>query len=189
MYVKQTINAGQSLEFTEQNDFFRLLFAQSVVNLEFYRAGAEISEVFEVGAGYAERVPEGFDKIVVVSAVTQTIQFVTRNGGAEVRYDTPPQGLVTIANTGGAFTHQVSTVTTTSAQLRAANAARRYLLVQNNDSSGEIFLRLDGATATAANGIKLSAGQALELSAFVPTGAITAIGSLASNPNVIVVEG
>lgn len=189
MYVKQTINAGQRLEFVEANDFFRLLAAQSVVNVEFYRNGAEIAEVFEIGAGYAERVPEGFDKIVIVSAVTQTIQFVTRTGGAEVRYDTPPNGLVTVTNVNGGFTQAQATVTNASGQLRPSNVARRYLLVQNNDASGDIFLRLDGATATAANGIKLAAGQALELSAFVPTGAITAIGSIASNANVIIAEG
>ncbi len=187
MYVKQTINAGQRLEFVEACDFFRLLAAENTINIEFYRNGAEISEAFEIGAGYAERVPEGFDKIAITSTVTQIIKFVTRQG-AEVRYDTPPNGLVTVTNVNGAFTHQVSTVTNASGQLRAANAARRYLMVQNNDASGDIFVRLDGATATVANGIKLAAGQALELSNFVPTGAITAIGSLASNANVIVVE-
>lgn len=188
MYVKQTINAGQRLEFIEASDFFRLLAAQNVVNVEFYRNGAEIAEVFEIGAGYAERVPEGFDKVVIVSTVTQTIQFVTRQG-AEVRYDTPPNGNVIVTNTGGAFTHQVSTVTNASGQLRAANAARRYLLIQNNDASGDVFIRLDGATATVANGIKIAAGQALELTNYAPTGAITAIGSIVSNANVIVVEG
>lgn len=188
MYVKQTINAGQRLEFIEASDFFRLLAAQNVVNVEFYRNGAEIAEVFEIGAGYAERVPEGFDKVVIVSTVTQTIQFVTRQG-AEVRYDTPPNGNVIVTNTSGGFTHQVSTVTTTSAQLNAANAARRYLLIQNNDASGIVYVRLDGTTATAANGIRIPAGGSLELAGFVPNGAITAIGSLPSNANVIVVEG
>ncbi len=188
MYVKQTINAGQRLEFVEASDFFRLLAAQSVVNVEFYRNGAEIAEVFEIGAGYAERVPEGFDKVVIVSAVTQTIQFVTRQG-AEVRYDTPPNGLVTVTNVNGAFTQVAATVTNASSQLLASNVARRYLLVQNKDASGVVFVRLDGATATAANGIRIPAGGSYELASFVPTGAITAIGSIASNANVIVVEG
>ncbi len=188
MYVKQTINAGQRLEFIEASDFFRLLAAQNVVNVEFYKNGAEVSEVFEIGAGYAERIPDGFDKVVIVSSTTQTIQFVTRKG-ADVRYDTPPNGNVIVTNTGGAFTQQASTVTNASGQLRAANAARRYLLIQNNDASGVIFIRLDGATATSGNGLRIPAGGSIELASFVPTGAITAIGSIASNANVIVVEG
>lgn len=188
MYVKQAINAGQRLEFVEASDFFRLLAAQNVLNVEFYRNGAEIAEVLEIGAGYAERVPEGFDKIAITSLVAQTIQFVTRQG-AEVRYDTPPNGNVIVTNTSGAFTQQAATVTNASSQLRAANVARRYLLIQNNDATGVIFVRLDGGTATAATGLRITAGGSIELAGFVPNGAITAIGSIASNANVVVVEG
>lgn len=188
MHVKTSIAAGARLEFIEQSDFFRLLAAQNIVSIEFYKNGAKVAEAIDIGAGYAERIDGGFDKIAITSAVAQTIQFVTRNGG-DVRYDTPPNGNVIITNTGGSFTQSTATVTSTSSQLKSSNAARRYLLIQNNDASGDIFVRVDGATATAANGIKISAGAALELSAFVPTGAVTAIGSIASNANVIVVEG
>ncbi len=188
MYVKQTINAGQRLVFSESCDFFRLLAAQGVVNVEFYKSGAEVAEALEVGAGYAERIATGFDLLAITSTVTQTIQFVTRQG-AEVRYDTPPNGNVTVTNTGGAFTQSAATVTNTSGQLRAANIARRYLLIQNNDATGDIFVTVDGTAATSAKGIRLQAGASLELTSYVPTGAIAAIGSIASNPNVVIVEG
>ncbi len=189
MHVKTTIGAGQRIEFVEQADFFRILSASQPITVEIYRHGAEVSEAVEIGAGYAEKIPDGFDKIAITSATAQTIQFVTRIGG-DVRYDTPPTGNVTITNTAGAFTHAAPTITSASAQLRPANSARRYLLIQNNDASGDIFVRLDGAAATAANGIKVaSGGGSYELQGFVPNGAITAIGSIASNANVIVVEG
>lgn len=187
MHVKTTINAGTTIPFIEQSDFFRLLASTLPITVEFYKNGAKIAEAIDINGGYAERIPDGFDKITIYSATTQIIQFVTRNGG-DVRYDNLT-GNVAITNVNGAFTHTTPTVTTTSGQLKAANTARRYLLIQNNDLSGDIFVRVDGATATAANGIKIAAGSAMELSSFVPTGAITAIGSIASNANVIVVEG
>lgn len=187
MHVKTTIGAGNRIEFTEAADFFRMLNAQQTVTVEFYNNGAKIGEAIEIGTGYAERVPGGFDRIAITSATTQTVQFVTRLGG-DVRYD-QQTGAVTVTNNNGAFTQTQSTVTTTSGQLKAANASRRYLLIQNNDAAGDVFIRVDGATATTANGLKIAAGGSLELATFVPTGAITAIGSIASNANVIVIEG
>jgi hypothetical protein len=71
----------------------------------------------------------------------------------------------------------------------AANANRRYLLIQNNDTAGIIYVRLDGGAATAATGIKIAAGGSYECAGYVPTGAITAIGDIASNANVVAVEG
>ncbi len=87
MHVKTSIAAAARLEFIEQSDFFRLLNATSNVSIEFYKNGAKVSEAIDIGSGYAERVPDGFDKIAITSQVTQTIQFVTRNGG-DVRYAT-----------------------------------------------------------------------------------------------------
>ncbi len=186
MYQKTTIGAGSRTEFIEASDFFRILSAQQVITVEFYNNGAKIAEAIDVGTGYAEKIPSGFDRIAITSATAQTIQFVTRLGG-DVRYD-QSSGAVSITNVNGAFNQAQATVTTTSAQLKAANAARRYLLIQNNDSSGDIFVTVDGTTATTAKGIKLSAGSSIELSTYAPTGAINAIGSIASNANVVVVE-
>jgi hypothetical protein len=109
--------------------------------------------------------------------------------GNTVSYDTPPEGNVAITNTAGPFTHNVHNVTNVSGQLRVANQSRRYLLIQNNDASGDIFVRLDGAAATTSNAVKIPAGGSYELQGFVPNGAIYAIGSIASNTNVQTVEG
>lgn len=188
MLLTLTITAGAQVEFTEPGDFFRLMNAAYDVDVFFYRQGAEIARAESVSGGYAEKFTEQFDRVVLRSATTQSVQFVTRAGNF-VAYDTPPNGNVTITNTGGAFTQAAATVTNASAQLLAANAARRYLLIQNNDSGGDIFVRLDGATATAANGIKIAAGGSYEGQGYVPTGAIVAIGSIASNANIVTVEG
>lgn len=81
------------------------------------------------------------------------------------------------------------TVTSTSAQMLAANAGRSYLLIQNNHGSASIFINF-GAAATLAGCIKIAAGGAYELGAgLVCTDAIHAIGDTASNANIVTVEG
>lgn len=183
------MTAGQRLEFFERGDFFRLMQATANVTVDFYRNGAEIAEAANVGVGYAERFTESeFDRIAVTSATAQTIQIATRLGN-EISYDTPPVGNVAITNVSGAFTQATGTVTNASAQLVAARSTRRYLLIQNKDPSGEIYLNLTGAAATVAGGVLIPAGGSYELQGFANTQAITAIGSIASNANVIIVEG
>lgn len=80
------------------------------------------------------------------------------------------------------------TVTTTAANAIAANANRRFLLVQNKDVSGTIYLNF-ATTATAANGISIGPGQTFILDTKVPTGGVSAIGSIASNTNILFVQG
>lgn len=86
------------------------------------------------------------------------------------------------------FVNANPTVTTASAQLIAANVNRAYLLIQNKDASGQIYINF-GFAATVANGVQISPGGAYELSGNVSTQQIFAIGSIASNANVVTVEG
>lgn len=80
-------------------------------------------------------------------------------------------------------------VTNASAQMLAANANRSYLLIQNNDLSGAIFINF-GAAATLGGCAKIAPGGAFELGSGVAcTDAVYAIGDSASNANVVVVEG
>lgn len=183
MQINETIQAGGFLQFMEQADFFRILAAGSPLTIIFYSGGAEVARAEKVGAGYSEKFAVSFDKVVLRSDVTNAVSIVMRLGN-QVTYDQPPNGAVN-----GSFYQAQKTVTSASGALLAANTGRRYLLIQNNDPSGDILLRLDGAPATLTNGIKLEAGGSLELTVFVPTGEISAIGSIANNANVIVVEG
>lgn len=183
MQVNETIPAGGLLRFSEVGDFFRVLAAGSSLTIIFYRRGSEVARAEKVGAGYSEQFSEAFDQIVVKSDVTNAISIVARYGNT-VTYDQPPNGAVN-----GSFNQVQSTVTNASAAVLAANTARRYLLIQNKDAAGDIFVRLDGVPATEANGLKIESGGSLELVSFVATGEITAIGSIASNPNVIAIEG
>lgn len=197
MLVTTTMQAGAegAQQYTERNDFFRLMEATGPVHVIFYDAGREVARSDSVKAGYAERFAQGFDSWRIESPTAQTIQFVTRLGNS-VDYDIAPTGVVSgtvnvgnLPSVSSLFTQAVATVTTTSGQLLAARATRRYLLIQNRNTSGFIYVNLTDAAATVAGGIELGPGDSYELATFCPTAAITAIGSIASNPNVLVVEG
>lgn len=86
------------------------------------------------------------------------------------------------------FANSAKVVTNASTQMLAANAARQYLLVQNKAGSGDVYLSFVNP-ATVANGVRVVAGGFLELSTVAPTGAVYAIGSIANNPDVVVLEG
>lgn len=88
----------------------------------------------------------------------------------------------------GSFANVQSTVTNASTQLVAANGARQYLLIQNKDNAGSIYINF-GSAATVANGVRVIPGGALELDAIVSTQAIFAISDIASNANVVTVQG
>lgn len=189
MYQSITLAAGVAVEFQEPADFFRVLSSvPSDLDIIFYRNGAEQSAASNIGAGYAEDFEAPITKLRISSAAGGLVRFVMRLGN-RVRYDAPPTGNVSVTNTAGAFTQDQKTVTNASAQLLAANAARRYLLIQNNDTAGIMYVTLDGTAATTAKGIKIDPGGVLELNGYSTTAAIFAIGSIASNANVVAVEG
>ena len=92
----------------------------------------------------------------------------------------------TVGATAGSHANTAATVTSTAALLDAANAARKYLLIQNNSATGHLFIGF-AAGVTTGNGLKIVPGGFWEPSV-VPTGAIYAIGDIATNPNVVIVE-
>lgn len=189
-----TIQAGDTAEFYSPGDFFRLLDCPDVLDVIFYRNGAEVSRADDVQEGYAEKFEAGgYDRFRITSATTQTVHFVSRQGNV-VFYDKPPTGDVNVLNlpaNRGAFTHTGHTVTNTAdVQLLPANPNRRYLLIQNKDPSGSIWIRLDGGVVTGSNAaIRIDVGGSYELQGYVPTGIVMAVGNIASNTNVATVEG
>lgn len=189
MKIDVTINAGQTLEYYEPGDFFRLLDTVGPVSITFYKQGKEVSEAENVGEGFAEKFRVGdFDRIQIYSATTQAIQFVIRLG-ADVYYDKPPTGSVTLSGMQGAFLHVAATVTTTSGSIIGSKQDRRYLLIQNKSATGTIWLNFAGGLATTSNGVRIGPGESIEISGYVPISDIWAIGDIASNPDVVVVQG
>lgn len=95
----------------------------------------------------------------------------------------------TVSVSGGTnYTNTAPAVTTGSTALVAANAARKYLYVENNHATGTIYLNFSAA-ATVGNGKKISPGGYYETPALAPhLGAVNVIGDVANNA-VIVLEG
>lgn len=188
MILTMQLTAGQQVSFNEVGNFFRMLQAGQPLTVTFYKNGAQKVQATSIGGGYAESFNDIFDSYTLMSPVTQTVQFVARLG-SNVRYDTPPNGSVSVTNSAGAFTQAQATVTSASALLAAASTMRRYLLIQNNDATGILYVTLDGSAATALIGLKIAPGASLELQGYCTTGAINAIGSIASNANIVLVQG
>lgn len=192
--IAETINASGYKEFGVQGDFLRLMVATGDVEIVYYKNGAEIARTGKVKAGYAETFRGvNFTSLRVYdkSGAGNAVEFVYRLGG-DVRYDRSVGSvdITALTPTQAETVGQVqSTVTNASGLLLAARAGREYLLIQNKDPAGIVYLNLAGAAATVAGGVKLPAGGSFELNCNILTGAIYAIGDIASNANVIVVEG
>lgn len=183
----QTISGNQ--RFNTPGRLFRLLSTVNPVKVEAYLGGAVVSVAEDVEGGFWFTQEQGFDAVAITTAASEQVKFLI--GESDAGFDRTV-GTVSVSNlqgVNGAFTNAQKTVTNASAELLAANAARRYLLIQNNDAAGDIYVRLDGGTATTGTGVKIAAGGSYELQGYVPTGQINAIGSIASNANVVVVEG
>lgn len=81
-------------------------------------------------------------------------------------------------------------VSNTSTTLVSANAARKYILIQNQSAAGRVFVHFGAAAATTTNGFLLTGGDAYEFpDGIVYTGEIRAISDTAGNKAVHVTEG
>ncbi len=184
--VSVTFAAGESRLFHLSGSYFELIDASSTVDVILTDVnGAQRGRMLAAEASFNLKNTD-FDTIQLTSATAQTVRFAFGSGEAGTRR---AAGSVNIANTAGAFTQAQATVTNASGQLLAAKANRRYLLIQNKDASGDIYVTLDGTAATTGKGLLIAAGGSYECQGYVPTGQVFAIGSIANNANVVTVEG
>lgn len=184
------LEANESREVAVTGEYFELRNAPSALALVelMDRTGGIIAKLDAPEQSDYVR-PGLFETVRITNGATaQTIKYFYGTGDAgSRRFSGNVTGTVSIAN--GATTQAAFNVTNASTNMLAAKDNRRYLMVQNNDATGVIFINLAGGIAAAATGIKIIGGAAIEIQGFVPNGVITAIGSIASNPNVTVVEG
>ena len=188
-YGRNTLAAGATWEVCDAGGFFRILAATGAVKVEFYRNGSLLAAPENVQAGLW-RVGE-IDRVRIndQSGASNAVEIMIDD--SQVGYDRAAGSVSIVANVPSQFVgaNTQKTVTTTSAQLVAALATRKYLLVQNKDATGNIYLNFGAGAATTANGLKIGPGQSYELNCNISTAAIQAIGDVASNANVIVIEG
>lgn len=191
-----SMSAGQRLQVNEVGRFFRVMEAPDPVNVTFYLRGKEVARAEAVRSGFAETYGgEGFDQVAITSPTAQSVQYAVRLDST-VAYDVPPIGNSNVVNVVDVRPSQTITgtqtaenVTNASTTILAALAGRSYLCVQNKSDTGTIWLNLMGAVCTQANGIKIEPGESFTMEGNrITATAITAIGDIASNTDVVALE-
>lgn len=188
MRLVETFTATVPIEFVIPGDFF---FLESVpagsVDVRFFRGGGRVAEgeLLAATSGWKSKPAGGYDRVEITSTANQNVAFHIVKGQVDVNTFS---GLVNIA--GVAHTRAAKQVTNVSQQILAANAARKYLLVQNIDPVTNLYLRADGTAATADNNsMKLPPGGVWE-PVPPPTGEVRGIMDAATAVNnVHAIEG
>lgn len=171
--IEQVFTAGQSLSWATSARNFRLL-AGSAVDIRFFFNGAIVGEAEQVDSGFYLKSPDVFDRVQIDSAAGQTVKFTigaAEAGTADAVSITsmPAVAVASVPTNGGAVSHGWA-VAGASAQVLAANPARKFLVLQNI-GSGDVHFTLDG-TAAAVTTHKLLPGASATFDFFVPTGAV-----------------
>lgn len=142
-----------------------------------------------VGAGFIAKVP--FTQILVEVKTAQAGKVLRIVYGTDVDFTAGVNATIAVTDQSPIRFSGVSaqtTVLTTASTLAAANATRKFLMIQNNGAT-DIYVAF-GATATIVNGFKVAAsGGSLTLDNSVATAAISVIGVTATNPSVVWMEG
>lgn len=184
------IPASGSHRLLVSGQYFKILAASGPVKVQ-----SDFGTLDGIAAGQGlEKTPFDFLFFTDKSGAPNTVQVLV---GDENFIDGMTGSVVVTAATiatnvapkSAAFVNAQKTVTNASAQLLAANAARQYLMIQNKDAAGSIYIGFGATAATVANGVLIGPGGAYELPGAISTQEIQAIGSIASNANIVAVEG
>lgn len=180
-----TLSSGQVFPRQFIGAYFKIISATGPVDI---KANGVNLKGLTAGQGF-EKIP--FDRLEITDAsgASNTIKYIIATEGFLDGLTGAMQITQIVPVQSGSFANTAKTVTNASAQLIAGNTSRKYLLIQNKDSSGSIYLNWGAGVATAGNGILIGPGGALEMSEAQSTLALQAIGSIASNANILVVEG
>jgi hypothetical protein len=179
-----TLTAGQTYRLQVQGEYFKITSASGPVDIvsNFGRLDG-----MQTGQGL-ENTP--FNDLVFTNAsgASNTVKVLIGDQNFIDAMSGNMSIINNIAPQSSSFVNLQKTVTNASALLLAANPARENLLIQNNDGAGYIYVSF-GAAATLLNGIKIGPGGSYEQTQTISTQDIYCIGSLASNANVVTVEG
>ena len=193
--VSQTFNG--KVQWIVGGGYFKLINTVNAVRVELFLRGQLVLLAAAVSEGFYQRIE--YDRVEITTGGNELVEwlYAPDEGGSDqfsgsVTISGTPavtiSGTASVGIAGAAFTPAAKTVTTASAQLLAANAARRYLFIQNQDPAGNIWIRTTAAAAVAdATCVKIPPGGYWE-PLVPPTGELRAIGDIASNANVNVQE-
>lgn len=192
---EQTFASATTWEMNVSGSYFATLDCTKNVNVRFYKGGTllDLGEIKGLAAGLEVSMGIGgsaaFDRVQIDVQAGDTVKIGIGNGQA--RYNRGAATVTVSQNTQtqtALFDNLQKTVTNASGVLLAANLARQYLLIQNKDTAGNLYVSF-GKAATVANGVRVIPGGAFELVGTQTTQEINCIGDIASNANVITLEG
>ena len=193
---KIKIAPGEAYDINAVGDYIRIKSAGVTVTVEApeQNESAELEQGDDVTLSAFSRLrlshADAAEQSVTVYIGKGTRAGSSKIGGAVSVSNFPASTAVSnFPGSNSGFSQSQKTVTSGGGLLLSANAGRRFLMIQNKDGVGYIFISLNGAAATQADGFKIGPNASLILDVFTPNGAIYAIGDLASNANIIVAEG
>lgn len=170
--ISIALTAGQRLQLELVGNYFHLLESTGGVDIDFVQNQAIIGTAKDMEFGFFAKPAGGFTALGFTSATGQTIKITVGMGDGGYNRTT---GSVQISGNQGAFAQGRVSLTNVNQQIIAANAARKYLLIQNNDAAAVMRVMLDGNAATPTNGMRIQAGGTLELSGYQSSAAINCI--------------
>lgn len=190
------IAAGNPEDVAVSGDYVRIKSASVPVRIE--AENGQVDATIEEGDALNLK-PFTRLRVSHADAAEQTITLLIGDGtssdsarvGGSVNVSAMPRvDVATMPAVARPMTQTANAVGVASAQLVAANAARRFLLIQNTDAAADVFLNVAGAAAVLNQGIKLSPGASVLFDVATPDGAVFAIASAATAAGaVVVVEG
>lgn len=186
--VSLNLQAGQYLKVGFQGEFFQLLASSSPMDIDFIRDGSPYSVAKQMEFGFWRRSSQGFTELGFTSASAQTIKFMYGVGEAGYNRTT---GSVQIIGQQGTPVQSAVNVTNANQQILPANAARRYLMIQNNSAIAALRVKFDGNPATATAGLRIQPGGSEEMPWYLTNTAINAIleAADATANNIEIIEG
>lgn len=159
--LSQQLTAGQVWQLQTGGSYFRLVSAPAAVNVDFYRAGAKISQAVGMDTGFYCMPEGGFDRVDIASPTAQTVKIMLLDGdGGYDRFNvdiTSALANLAIAQAVAVTDAAAVSVGVAATLLVAANSARKGLRLTN---AGSAVVYLGGAGVTVAGGaISIAAGQ------------------------------
>jgi len=167
--VTVKIGAGLSDEFAFKGNYVRAKVAPYELTVE--NMGSNGRDVFTLTEGEYANFPDDYERLRITNngvADASFVLIVAKDGAVN---SAKLSGNVTINNNGAATQNRVS-LTNVNQQILAANAGRKYLMIQNNDAGAVMRVKIDGNAATAAQGFRIPAGSTYVFENFNVTGAI-----------------
>lgn len=167
--ITAVLAAGGEAELSVSGSLLHVISAAGAVSVMFDDEGPWL----ELEKGLGLRLQGGFESVRVKSAAAQTVRLLVGSGDVVDARTTLTAGAVVTVAGGASFAAAAVVVGTSAVQIAAANVLRLRAMVQA--LSGDVFVGGSNAV-TAANGVRLAAGESLELET---SAAIWAIGSVA----------